>query len=176
LLALLLSLSLATIALGVWLLVAQRQQIPAASRPAADNSVRKRAPDFELTTFDGKGIRLEDLRGKVVLLNFWATWCPPCKAEMPDLNALHQQYGAEHDFLVLGVNDDESADVVGAFARQQGIAFPLLLDPHGLVMEKLFDVRYLPTSYIIDREGNIRDTWRGQIAREAMLARLQKVW
>jgi cytochrome c biogenesis protein CcmG/thiol:disulfide interchange protein DsbE len=173
-LAVLLILSLATIALGVWLLVDERQQIAAESRPVADSSAR--APDFELTTHDGKVVRLKDLRGKVVLLNFWATWCPPCKAEMPDLNALHKTYGAERDFLVLGVNDEESAADVAAFAQREGIAFPLLLDPDGRVLEKLFDVRYLPTSVIIDREGNIRDTWRGQIARDAMLARLQKVW
>jgi peroxiredoxin len=175
-LAVLLVLSLATIALGVWLLAEQRQQISAQSRPASGAVARSPAPDFELTTSDGQVIRLKDLRGKVVLLNFWATWCPPCKAEMPDLNALQQKYGADRDFVVLGVNDEESAADVAAFAQREGITFPLLLDPEGRVIEKLFDVRYLPTSMIIDREGNIRDTWRGQIAREAMLARLQKVW
>ena len=174
-LAVLLILSLATIALGVWLLVDQRQQIAAESRPAAA-AASTPAPDFELTSADGQVIRLADLRGKVVLLNFWATWCPPCKAEMPDLNALQRKYGAERDFVVLGINDEESAADVTAFAQREGIAFPLLLDPDGRVIEKLFDVRYLPTSMIIDREGNIRDTWRGQIAREAMLARLQQVW
>jgi len=174
-LAVLLILSLATIALGIWLLVDQRQQIAAESRPAAA-AASTPAPDFELTSSDGQVIRLADLRGKVVLLNFWATWCPPCKAEMPDLNALQRKYGAERDFVVLGVNDEESAADVTAFAQREGIAFPLLLDPDGRVIEKLFEVRYLPTSMIIDRDGNIRDTWRGQIAREAMLARLQKVW
>jgi cytochrome c biogenesis protein CcmG, thiol:disulfide interchange protein DsbE len=176
LLAALLILSLVTIALGVWLLVDQRQQIAAQSRPAVDAAATSPAPDFELTASDGKTVRLSDLRGKVVLLNFWATWCPPCKAEMPDLNALQAKYGTDRDFVVLGVNDEESAADVVAFAQREGIAFPLLLDPEGRVIEKLFDVRYLPTSMIIDRDGNIRDTWRGQIAREAMLARLQKVW
>ena len=175
-LAVLLILSLATIALGVWLLVDQRQQIAAQSRPAADARATSPAPDFELTASDGKIVRLEDLRGKVVLLNFWATWCPPCKAEMPDLNALQRKYGADRDFVVLGINDMENAADVIAFAEREGIAFPLLLDPDGRVIKDLFDVRYLPTSMIIDRDGNIRDTWRGQIAREAMLARLQKVW
>ena len=174
--AALLILSLITIALGVWLLVNERQQIAAESRPAADDSGRARAPDFELSTADGTVIRLQDLRGKVVLLNFWATWCPPCKAEMPDLDALHRKYGAEHDFLVLGVNDRENAVDVAAFARRERVSFPLLIDRDGGVIEKLFNVRYLPTSLIIDRDGNIRDTWNGQIAREAMLARLQKVW
>jgi len=176
LLAALLILSLVTIALGVWLLVDQRQQIVAQSHPAVDAAATSPAPDFELTASDGKTVRLSDLRGKVVLLNFWATWCPPCKAEMPDLNALQAKYGTDRDFVVLGVNDEESAADVVAFAQREGIAFPLLLDPEGRVIEKLFDVRYLPTSMIIDRDGNIRDTWRGQIAREAMLARLQKVW
>jgi cytochrome c biogenesis protein CcmG, thiol:disulfide interchange protein DsbE len=175
-LAALLILSLATIALGVWLLVDPRQQIAAESRPADDAAAPSPAPDFELTASDGRVVRLKDLRGKVVLLNFWATWCPPCKAEMPDLNALHRKYGAERDFVVLGVNDMESAADVAAFAQQEGITFPLLPDPDGRVIKDLFDVRYLPTSMIIDRDGNIRDTWRGQIAREAMLARLQKVW
>ena len=175
-LAVLLILSLATIALGVWLLVDQRQQIAAESRPAADAAATSPAPDFELTASDGKIVRLKDLRGKVVLLNFWATWCPPCKAEMPDLNVLQRKYGADRDFVVLGINDMENAADVIAFAEREGIAFPLLLDPDGRVIKDLFDVRYLPTSMIIDRDGNIRDTWRGQIAREAMLARLQKVW
>jgi cytochrome c biogenesis protein CcmG, thiol:disulfide interchange protein DsbE len=176
LLAALLILSLITIALGVWLLVDQRQQIAAQSRPAVDGVSASPAPDFELTASDGKNVRLSDLRGKVVLLNFWATWCPPCKAEMPDLNALQRKYGADRDFVVLGVNDEESAADVVAFAEREGIAFPLLLDPDGRVIEKIFNIRYLPTSMIIDRDGNVRDTWRGQIAREAMLARLQKIW
>jgi peroxiredoxin len=172
----LLILSLTTIALGVWLLVDERQQIVAESRPAADASARALAPDFELTTPDGEVVRLKDLRGKVVLLNFWATWCPPCKAKMPDLDALHRKYGAEHDFLVLGVNDRENAVDVAAFARRENVSFPLVIDRDGGVIEHLFQVRYLPTSMIIDRDGNIRDTWSGQINREAMLARLQKVW
>jgi peroxiredoxin len=175
-LAVLLILSLVTIGLGVWLLMDQRQQIAAQSRPASDTVAHAPAPDFELMASDGQVVRLSELRGKVVLLNFWATWCPPCKAEMPDLNALQRKYGADRDFVVLGINDMENATDVVAFAEREGIAFPLLLDPDGRVIKDLFDVRYLPTSMIIDREGNIRDTWRGQIAREAMLARLQKVW
>ena len=175
-LAVLLILSLVTIGLGVWLLMDQRQQIAAQSRPASAAVAPSPAPDFELTASDGQVVRLGELRGKVVLLNFWATWCPPCKAEMPDLNALQREYGADRDFVVLGINDMENAADVVAFAEREGIAFPLLLDPDGRVIKDLFDVRYLPTSMIIDRDGRIRDTWRGQIAREAMLARLQKVW
>ena len=131
----------------------QRQQIAVESRPAPVGLTVTPAPDFELTTADGQVIRLGDLRGKVVLLNFWATWCPPCKAEMPDLEALHVKYGAEHDFLVLGVNDRENAVDVAVFARRERVSFPLVIDRDGRVIEKLFKVRDLPTSMIIDRDG-----------------------
>jgi peroxiredoxin len=101
---------------------------------------------------------------------------PPCKAEMPDLNALHQDYGSAHDFTVLGVDNMESAVAVHDFASQAHIVFPLLLDEDGVVAEKLYAVRSLPTSVIVDREGRIRDAWVGQIAKEAMLSRLKRVW
>lgn len=168
--------SVITLALGVWLLLSQRQELVGQSRPALTGVSLSPAPDFTLRTTDGSTLSLSSLRGKVVLLNFWATWCPPCRAEMPDLDALHRKYGTERDFVVLGVNNMEGAAEVAAFAQEQRIAFPLLLDTDGRAAEKLFGVRYLPTSMIIDREGNIRDTWQGQIAGEAMLARLKKVW
>ena len=172
----LLAFSLVTIALGTWLFLSQRQEIAGQSRPALTGASLSRAPAFALTTTDGITVSLSSLRGKVVLLNFWATWCPPCKAEMSDLDALHRKYGAEHDFLVLGVNNMEG-EAEGRRLCATGTT--QLSSPPGCrrpVSEKLFGVRYLPTSMIIDREGNIRDAWRGQIAREAMLARLKKVW
>jgi len=172
----LLVLSAVTIATGVYLLVVQRQKIAAESQPAATGPTQARATDFQLTSADGAQIRLSDLRGKVVLLNFWATWCPPCKAEMPDLNALYRDYGAEHDFVVVGVDVEENGTDVRDFVGRQRIGFPLLLDEDGHVSDSLYAVRSLPTSMIIDRQGYIRDAWIGQIAKEAMLARLKKVW
>ncbi len=168
-------LSLLAVAAGLWQLQAG-QQSAAKSEPAVSAASRSVAPDFTLHTADGQKVRLQDLRGKVVLLNFWATWCPPCKAEMPDLDALHREYGASQGFTVLGVNMEESAEVVAAFAQERRISFPLLLDTDGQVSGKLFVVRSLPTSMIIDREGYIRDVWTGQISKEAMLARLKRVW
>lgn len=165
-------LSLLTLALGVWRWWLGRQQIAAQSQPAALGEPA-RAPDFELATPDGDLIRLADLRGKVVLLNFWATWCPPCRAEMPDLEALYREYGDREGFTVVGVDNMETAAQVADFARQNHLSFPLVLDPDGRVANA-FDVRYLPVSVLIDPQGYIRDTWRGQIAREAMLARVRK--
>jgi peroxiredoxin len=170
----LVGLSLATIVFGLWLWQSDRRKVASESRPAA--AAIKPAPDFALQTLDGSQIRLSDLRGKTVLLNFWATWCPPCKAEMPDLNALHREYGEARAFTVLGIDDEEGQADVAAFAKQNAIAFPLALDSDGVVTSDRYNVRGLPTSLIIDRDGNIRDMWTGRISKEAMLTRLQRVW
>jgi len=167
-------LSFATIAFGLWLRQSDRSKVASESRPAA--AAVKPAPDFALKTLDGSQIHLSELRGKTVLLNFWATWCPPCKAEMPDLNALHREYGEARNFTVLGIDDEEGQADVAAFAKQNAIAFPLALDSDGAVTSNRYNVRGLPTSLIIDREGNIRDMWTGRISKEAMLTRLKRVW
>jgi peroxiredoxin len=169
-------LSVVTIGAGARLLWQQRQEIAEESRPAATGPTRSLAPDFKLTGLDGRSVRLSDYRGKVVLLNFWATWCPPCKAEMPDLDQLHRTYAEKQNFAVVGIDLEESAADVAAFAGQQGVSFPLLLDSDGEVTTHAFSVRNLPTSMIIDRDGYIRDAWMGQIAPEAMVARLKRVW
>ena len=111
------------------------------------------APDFELETVDGDLIRLSDLRGEVVALNFWATWCAPCRLEMPDLQARADAYGDR--LSVLGVNFDETAEEVDAFRREVGVRFPLLLDPGGEV-QRLYRVLGYPTTFFIDSEGVIR--------------------
>jgi cytochrome c biogenesis protein CcmG, thiol:disulfide interchange protein DsbE len=167
-------LSLATIALGLWLWRSDQSKVASESRPAVE--AVKPAPDFVLKTLDGSQIRLSELRGKTVLLNFWATWCPPCKAEMPDLNALHREYGKTRNFTVLGIDDEEGQAAVATFAKQNDIDFPLALDIDGAVTSNRYNVRGLPTSMVIDRDGNIRDMWTGRISKEAMLARLKRVW
>jgi cytochrome c biogenesis protein CcmG/thiol:disulfide interchange protein DsbE len=112
------------------------------------------APDFALPDVSGGSVRLSSLRGKVVLLNFWATWCPPCEAEMPLLEEAHQTWG-ERGLVVLAVNFDEPEDEVGAFRDRLGLSIPLLLDQGGAVQE-LYQVRGYPTSFLIDRDGIVR--------------------
>jgi len=112
------------------------------------------APDFELTDPDGKQHSLSQYRGSVVLLNFWATWCEPCRVEMP---AIDKRFQALRDkgFIVLGVDFDEPAADVRAFRDQVTVTFPLLLDPGGKVQEKYRILGY-PTSFFIDRQGIVR--------------------
>jgi peroxiredoxin len=111
------------------------------------------APDFSLETVDGERLTLSDLRGKVVAINFWATWCAPCRLEMPDLEARAEQFPDR--LAVLGVNFAETAEEVDAFRREIGVEFPLLLDPEADV-QRLYRVLGYPTTFFVDEEGTIR--------------------
>ncbi len=125
----------------------------ATNAPAPAPVVAAPAPDFELDTVDGEAIRLSDLRGKVVAVNFWATWCSPCRLEMPDLQARADAFGDR--LAVLGVNFDETPAEVKTFRDEVGVRFPLLMDP-GAVVQHLYRVVGYPTTYFIDSEGIIR--------------------
>ena len=111
------------------------------------------APDFTLETVDGESLRLSDLRGKVVAVNFWATWCAPCRLEMPDLQERAERFPDR--LAVIGVNFAETAEEVDAFRREVGVDFPLLLDPEADV-QRLYRVLGYPTTFFIDEEGTIR--------------------
>lgn len=111
------------------------------------------APDFSLETVDGQRLTLSDLRGRVVAINFWATWCAPCRLEMPDLEARAEQFPDR--LAVLGVNFAETAEEVEAFRQEVGIEFPLLLDPKADV-QRLYRVLGYPTTFFVDEEGTIR--------------------
>jgi len=117
----------------------------------ADDQSRQQA-DFTLTDLDGKSWNLKDLKGKVVLLNFWATWCPPCRKEMPDLEMLYRRFGAQ-GFIILGI-DDEETETVKPFIAQQGITYPVLLDP-GRKVNTLFRIEGIPKTFVYDRDGKI---------------------
>jgi peroxiredoxin len=110
------------------------------------------APDFELKDVYGHPERLSDHRGQVVLLNFWATWCGPCRVEMPTIQALHEDY-ADRDFTVLSVAGDfEGASKVGPFMEEVGVTFPGLIDASGTVQDAYF-VNALPMTFLLDRNG-----------------------
>lgn len=114
------------------------------------------APDFELMNMDDEKVRLADLRGKVVLVNFWATWCPPCIREMPSMEHLHQQVDAD-EFKIVAINQMEDADQVFAFTGQLEVdpTFDILFDNDSSVSHA-YGVRGLPTTFLIDKQGRIR--------------------
>jgi peroxiredoxin len=123
----------------------------AMSKLEAADATRQKA-DFTLTDLQGKTWHLGDLRGKVVLVNFWATWCPPCRKEMPDLQALFEKY-KDQGFLVLAISDEEAAKVA-PFIGERQISYPVLLDP-GDKVHQLYEVEGIPKSFVYDRAGKL---------------------
>ena len=114
------------------------------------------APDFTLQDMDAKKFSLKDYRGKIVMLNFWATWCPPCRREMPSMERLHQKFKGK-DFVVLALNQMEDGDQVFTFTGDLGVdlSFPILFDKDSSV-SRAYGVMGLPTTYLIDKKGNVR--------------------
>jgi thiol-disulfide isomerase/thioredoxin len=117
----------------------------------ADDAARAKA-DFTLSDLDGKPWTLHELKGKVVLVNFWATWCPPCRKEMPDLDALYKRF-KDQGLVVLAVDDEDAAKVT-PFLKDKPVSYPVLLDP-GRKINDLFRIDGIPKSFIYDREGTL---------------------
>jgi peroxiredoxin len=112
------------------------------------------APDFSLQATSGGSIRLSQLRGHVVVVNFFATWCPPCRAETPDMVAAYHRFSQE-GVIFLGVDDREKTALVGVWAKGKGVTYPIVSDAEGSVEER-YDVRAIPTTYVLDRSGVVR--------------------
>jgi thiol-disulfide isomerase/thioredoxin len=159
-------LMLAVLVFAAFALVA-RQIIGVAGGPLPPRAGAS-APAFSTNTPDGAAIALEAHRGRVVLLDFWATWCPPCVASMPALQRLHTEYGGK-GFVVVGVNQEAGEEqLVRKFLRTHSISFPIAMD-NGAIARK-YGVFTFPTSFLLDRDGTIVATYRG-VASESALRR-----
>jgi len=132
------------------------------------------APDFTLPTLAGGQVTLSDLAGQPVVLNFWASWCGPCRAEMPELQRLHDRLG-EAGMAVLGVNQGESPDTAAAFLEKLGLSFPVALDQRTGVSQQYL-VNSLPTTFFIDREGVIRSTFIGPMSDAVIAQTLRSIY
>ena len=148
---------------AAWHYAAGIQQVAAVGAPA---------PDFTLETLDGEAVRLSDFRGRPVVLNFWATWCPPCIEEAPALEALHQRY--RDRLVILGVDHLEAAPAVTAFRDRFHLTYPLLLDRNGAVGER-YSVRMLPETWVIDAAGTARIHKVGAVTFEDVQALYREV-
>lgn len=161
---------LALLALGAFYITACRS-----------NNVEEReiAPDFTLSDLDGNEVSLSDFKGKVVFLNFWATWCPPCRNEMPSMEALYQKL-KDKDFELLAVSlDRQGSSAVKPFIRDYGLTFPILLDLDGKVA-RTYRVRGIPSTFVVDKEGLIAERivgardWQTPDSIEKFLSLIEK--
>jgi peroxiredoxin len=139
---------------------------------ALANSIGKEAPDFTLTSVGGKEVKLRDFHGKVVLLDFWATWCTPCRSEMPTIELLHRQF-KDKGLVVLGV-DDEDASTQNDFLEKSGFSFVSLVEARKQVSNQ-FHVGGIPTTVLIDQRGTIRTFDLGETSFESFRESLAKV-
>ena len=154
---------IAAVALMLWVGVRQSRR---GSSPLAGGElveVGKTAPDFELQTLEGKSVRLSDFRGKAVVLNFWATWCDPCKIEMPWLVELQTQYGPQGLQVVGVAMDDSGKDAIQQFARQMGLNYVILQGKNAV--GDAYGATGYPTTVYIDRSGKVRNKILGLVSK-----------
>src|ERR1700690_3944276 len=140
---------------------------------AGPNMNGQAAPDFALQSLDGKTVHLSDFRGKGVLLNFWATWCQPCKIEMPWFAELQKQYGPQ-GLQVIGVAmDDASPKEIGEFAQKMSVNYPVLVGKDA-VGDQYGGIPYLPSTFYISRDGKVVDRVYGLVSRSEIENNIQK--
>jgi thiol-disulfide isomerase/thioredoxin len=140
--------------------------VPSEGPSSVPAKVNYSAPELALENVNGGTQSLADFRDKVVLVNNWATWCPPCKAELPTLVAFYNAHAAD-GFMIIGIEAGEPASEVAPFVKQFQISYPIWLDPNNLSGEA-FQISSLPNSFVIDRTGTVRLSWVGQISREML--------
>ena len=157
----LLGLGIILIASSIYLVTRDTSTAPT-ELSAVPVQVNFSSPELTLIDIQGSTHSLSDFQGEVVLVNLWATWCPPCKAEMPTLQAYHNKYEDE-GFTVIAINDGDPTSDVLQFAKDYKLTFPVWLDPTYSATEQAFKTLNLPSSFIIDRQGTVRLSWVGEI-------------
>ncbi len=133
----------------------------------------QKAPDFELQTMDGETVKLSDYRGQKVMINFWATWCPPCRAEMPDM----QKFYENEDVEILAVNltqTESDASDVTKFVDDFGLTFPILMDEN-ITVANQYEIKPIPTSYFVDSEGYIQYVALGAMNYDLMIQQYEQM-
>ena len=157
------------IAIGIMFMLLLYNQQNEAAASASDFSVvpikvEFVAPNLELQTLEGESVSLSKYRGSVVLVNLWATWCPPCREEMPALLRFYEAYKSD-GFVLIAINQEESPDIVQSFVDDYRLTFPVWLDEDYIAQQE-FKTMNLPSSYVIDRDGQVRLMWIGGISQK----------
>lgn len=131
----------------------------------------KKAPDFKLKQLDGKPLRLSNLKGKAVLINFWATYCPPCVKEIPMFQALYNEY-KKQDFIIIGISIDRTAEIASRFIKKMGVTYPIVMATKKTVKE--YKVRGLPTTFLVNRSGEIIQQYIGLLTESMLRKDIQR--
>lgn len=141
---------------GVWIWFTRVDPAEASTDPISAPQMGFIAPDFTLPTFEGRTVTLSHYQGSPILINFWASWCPPCRAEMPDLQVIYDRY-KKQGVTILAVNatNKDNPSEVGRFVKEFNLTFPILMDTSGAVGD-MYHLRSLPTTFFIDRDGLIQ--------------------
>ncbi|MDO8690543.1 MAG: redoxin domain-containing protein [Dehalococcoidia bacterium] len=135
--------------------------------------VGQAAPDFTLTNLEGKSVSLSSFRGKAVMVNFFATWCPPCRAEMPTLQSTYKDMQSQ-GFEIVAVDLQEDQGAVSGYAKSLGLSFTILLDRNATVYGQ-YHITGLPTSYFIDRDGIVKDYVIGGLSKDLLKQKLNNI-
>ncbi len=162
----LLGAGLILIGIVAWLILPRDAQSAGDEVSAVPVEVNYPAPELALNDLQGKQASLADYRGQVVLVNNWATWCPPCKAEMPTLEAYYQAHQGQN-FILIGIEAGEPVTDVAQFVQSYQLTFPIWLDPDGKATDA-FQNNALPSSYVMDETGAVRLLWNGAISRQML--------
>jgi len=163
----LLLIGLGLVSAGVmFIFVQQRQSASLENLSAIPAEVNYPAPNLSLTDLSGGPVSLDVYRGKVVLVNLWATWCPPCRQEMPALQAFYKKY-KDKNFELIAIDQEEPLETIAPFADEFHLTFTIWLDP-GYQAQQEFHTINLPSSYVIDRNGQVRLLWIGAISAKRL--------
>jgi peroxiredoxin len=158
---------------GGWVWASRPPAEAVARAQAAGPAIGRPAPDFTLTTLDGKSFTLSELRGTPVVLNFWATWCGPCQRELPALQATAQQY--DGSVAVVGIDQGEPPETVQSYVDKLGLTFAIPMDSNFEVAHR-YNVSGMPTTYFIDAEGVICHVWMGEMNRITLAEGIGQIW
>lgn len=153
--------------------IGSRGQLPG-TEESGENTDFPDAPDFTLETLDGSDFILSDHKGKVILLNIWATWCPPCREEIPDFMELQDEMGEDGVLFVGVATDPEGWEVVRPFAEEFGINYPVMVD-NGVVTQEYGPVRGIPMSFIINRRGEVEYMLPGMVTKDMLQPLLEEL-